>query len=206
MYPIAKELNLKLDITHNPNLTGEGSLEIYKEDGNRVDPSIQNNIRNQIDVMIDTGRKLLESHNQDMSFEEMLNASSKFVQTKEYNAEEYHFMEWLKSGMEGWDNSNLNELSAKNHFREHDAPIYTGGDGFICDGFFNIPRHLAKPIEHKIHLNQIVKKVIQEPTGVKVITNKQIFSGDYVICTLPLGVLKEGKVLGSNLSPETNIS
>jgi lysine-specific histone demethylase 1 len=141
--------------------------------------------------MLDSGRKMLDSQPHDISFEEMLHHSSKSPNS----IEEHHFMEWLKSGMEGWDSSPLIDLSAKNHFWEHDEPLFNGGDGFICNGFYTMVEKLAGEIKERIFLEQVVKKVIQEKNCVKVVTSKSVFIGDYVICTLPLGVLKEGNII-----------
>jgi monoamine oxidase len=133
--------------------------------------------------MYESGRKALENHPTDISFEDMLQHTAK-------TSEEHRFMEWLKSGMEGWDSSPLSDLSARNHFWEHDDPLFTGGDGFVCNGFFTMVQEMAKGL--KIHFGECVTRIVQGDR-VRVETNRGYFEGDYVICTLPLGVLKEGK-------------
>lgn len=135
--------------------------------------------------MLESGRKNLTNHSADVSFEDMLQ------HYKATTEEEHHFLEWLKSGIEGWDSSPLAELSARNHFWEHDEPLFRGGDGFICNGFFTMVQKMS--IGLPIHLGQIVNRISQFPNHIRVDTVQgRSFTADYVLCTLPLGVLKEG--------------
>jgi len=65
---------------------------------------------------------------------------------------------------------------------------------FLADGFYNIINYLAKGVEDKILLNHVVQLVEYTRDGVRVETNRGTFTGDYVVCTLPLGVLKSHSV------------
>jgi len=131
----------------------------------------------------------------------MLHHSST-ISGHKFNEEENHFINWLKAGLEGWDNTDLSDLSARNHFWEHDAPLFKGGDGFIAEGFYNIVQYLAKPLKNLILLNHVVKTVEQDNSHVIVHTNQGSFFGDFLICTLPLGVLKNHSVLFSPSLPD----
>lgn len=186
----ATRLVLKVDVTNDPNLTG-GSFEVYDHEGKIVDKQMQEELRTMFTNMTEEGRKMMQTHPSDITMEEMLKHTGQAIApNRKFTATESHFIEWLKSGMEGWDNSDLSELSAKSHYWEHDAPLYSGGDGFIADGFYNIVNYLAKDVQNKILLSHVVKKIENGPNQVKVVTNQGVFSADYAICTLPLGVLK----------------
>jgi len=186
---IAKSLKLKIDITDNPNLTSGDDFEIYDSNGKLINKDFQEKLRNKFDTMISSGRKVLEQYSNDLSIEEMFQETSKLF-NHDFTPEEKEFIDWLKAGMEGWDNTNLSDLSARNHFWEHDSPLYSGGDGFIADGFYSIINHLAKEIEDKILLSHEVQRIEYNSEIVRLYTNRGIFEADYVISTLPLGVLK----------------
>jgi monoamine oxidase len=71
-----------------------------------------------------------------------------------------------------------------------------GTDMFLIHGYKDIMNGIAKDMDKQILLKHIVKKVdYQDKTTVVVTTTDgQQFNGQYVICTLPLGVLKKGSV------------
>jgi len=190
----ARELKLNLDVTNNPNLTSGEAFEIYDSKGERINPDIQRDLRSKFEQITERGRNIVEESEHDLSMEEMILRSSK-KEGHEFKAEEMHFVDWLKAGLEGWDSSDLSDLSARNHFWEHfDAPALSGGDGFIIDGFYNIIEHLAKGLKDKILLGHAVENIEYLTSGVAVHTNNGTFWADYVICTIPLGVLKSNSV------------
>jgi monoamine oxidase len=186
---VARTLKLKVDVTNNPNLTTGENYEIYDNDGNRIDNTLQEKLRAKFDSFISAGRKTLERFEHDLSMEEMLHHSSKSA-PEQFTKEEQHFLDWLKAGVEGWDNTDLSDLSARNHFWEHDAPLFSGGDGFVADGFYKIVQHLASDIAAHVYLSHVVERVEYTNQNVRVTTNKGVFTADYLLITVPLGVLK----------------
>ncbi len=85
----------------------------------------------------------------------------------------------------GW----LEALSARNISNDEKFP---GKDVIFPAGYVQIPQLLARGVD--IRLNTVVAAVAHSSTGVQVTTNNGAFTGDYCICTLPLGVLKAGSV------------
>lgn len=65
-------------------------------------------------------------------------------------------------------------------------------DVLLPDGYDRIIRALAEGLP--VLLEQVVERVAYDETGVIVTTNRGSFEADYVLVTLPLGVLKSGAV------------
>lgn len=69
--------------------------------------------------------------------------------------------------------------------------LLLGAQVVFPKGYSQIVNGLVNEIgKEKIKLNQSVTKIEYNEDGVTVITDKLIFKGNYAICTLPLGVLK----------------
>lgn len=81
------------------------------------------------------------------------------------------------------------ELSAQT---VDDNEEFKGADVLFPQGYAQIPHYLAQGLD--IRLGQIVAKIAQRPTGATVTTQDQTYQADYVVITLPLGVLKHQKI------------
>lgn len=103
------------------------------------------------------------------------------------------FADWVVNmivgGDEADDSKNLS-LAAVAQRNEED---WTDGDYHVLPGGFSqITHSLAKDLD--IRLNHVVDRIAYGGNGVEVTTNRGVFRSDYAIVTLPLGVLKMGKV------------
>jgi monoamine oxidase len=80
----------------------------------------------------------------------------------------------------------LDDLSAF-YFDEDDE--FWGEDVILTDGYDQVPRFVADGLD--IRLNTAVETVeYEEGDGASVYTSRGVFECDFVICTVPLGVLK----------------
>ena len=70
--------------------------------------------------------------------------------------------------------------------------MFEGTDYIFPNGYKQIVSILEKNID--LRLEHIVRSIEYSDEGVSVETNQGKFKGDYLICTLPLGVLKAGTV------------
>ncbi len=75
-----------------------------------------------------------------------------------------------------------------------------GGDVLFPDGYDQIVKILAAGLD--IRLNQAVSEVAYSNQGVKITTSQEVFAADYVVITLPLGVLKAESVKFSPVLPQ----
>jgi monoamine oxidase len=200
---IANELKLHIDSTCNPYLTAEGSFELYDYDGQPFkDSKLETVTRQKFNSLIEKGIEILGNMDTDISIEEMFRITQ--MEHRFHDEEHPHLMKWLRAGIEGWENADLCSISARNHFCEIENPEFTGGDGFIVSGFFNIIQELAKDLlkENRILLSHVVKKIQYNNRYVKIETNRGKFYADYVISTLPLGVLQNDLVIFDPPLPE----
>lgn len=92
----------------------------------------------------------------------------------------------------GW----LEILSARNY---NNDLKFSGKDVILLGGYAAIPHLLAQGVD--VRLNTVVQSVTYSNNGVQITTDNGNFSGDYCICTLPLGVLKSGNVSFSPALP-----
>jgi len=98
----------------------------------------------------------------------------------------------------GW----LEALSARYYF---DGAKYPGKDVILPNGYKAIPELLAKNID--IRLETVVNSISHNTSGVTLSTSKGVFTADFTIVTLPLGVLKANSVSFSPaLTPEKQAS
>jgi monoamine oxidase len=81
---------------------------------------------------------------------------------------------------------------------------YPGVDKYVVSGYKKLIDHLAKPIRRDIRLNQAVTSIdYTTPNNIIVTTSKgETFNANYVICTVPIGVLKSNSITFTPALPE----
>ena len=72
------------------------------------------------------------------------------------------------------------------------ARSFPGGDALFPDGFHALTKRLASGLPLK--LGHVVREIDWSGASVRVVTNRGEFSAEQVLVTLPLGVLKAGKM------------
>lgn len=77
---------------------------------------------------------------------------------------------------------------------------YEGGELLWLDGYQLLANHLASGLDIKLR-HEVTAVSYQEPGGVTVQTQQGAFSAHHVVVTLPLGVLKSGRVTFSPALP-----
>jgi len=82
--------------------------------------------------------------------------------------------------------ADLDQLSIKGADR---AGSYSGGNHMLVGGYDQVPTLLAAALPD-VRLGEIVTQVDRSERGCTVTTAKGVHEGDYVLCTLPLGVMK----------------
>lgn len=92
---------------------------------------------------------------------------------------------YLNSTYEQEYSGSTKEISAQT---VDDNEEFSGADVLFPQGYAQIPHYLAQGLD--LRLGQIVSSIYYGSTGVTVKTQDQTYQADYVIVTLPLGVLK----------------
>ena len=76
---------------------------------------------------------------------------------------------------------------------------YSGLDAVLPDGYIALVNHLATGIA--VRLNTVVSRIAHTSTSVTVSTSTGTYTGDRIIVTVPLGVLKKGAITFSPALP-----
>ncbi|GFN75552.1 lysine-specific histone demethylase 1a-like [Plakobranchus ocellatus] len=103
-------------------------------------------------------------------------------------------LDWHFANLEFANATPLSNLSLK-HWDQDDDYEFSGSHLTVRNGYSCVPMALSEGLDYK--LNTVVKHIKLLDKGVEVMTtakngsNQQIHRGDAVLCTLPLGVLKE---------------
>jgi monoamine oxidase len=97
--------------------------------------------------------------------------------------------QFLLSAFVTFDTGDLDNLSSL----LYDEGEEFGGDEYIAtNGFDTIPQYLANGLE--VELNQRVSKIDRTNSLIEVTHNNRISTADYVLVTVPLGVLKANSI------------
>ncbi|KAK0056688.1 lysine-specific histone demethylase 1A [Biomphalaria pfeifferi] len=103
-------------------------------------------------------------------------------------------LDWHFANLEFANATPLSNLSLK-HWDQDDDYEFSGSHLTVRNGYSCVPTAIAEGLDYK--LNTVVKQIKILEKGVEVVTtakngsNQQTYKGDAVLCTLPLGVLKE---------------
>ncbi|CAF1195658.1 unnamed protein product [Adineta steineri] len=117
-----------------------------------------------------------------------------FAQKKKFNEKQrstlYNFAYFTIADREGTE---LESISAKGYLDR--SSVFYGEEPVICDiGFMAITDYLAKNLTN-IRFGEIVTKIDYNKNLVKVSTkNGQIYQAEFVLITVPLGVLKSKQI------------
>lgn len=128
-----------------------------------------------------------------------------FINSQHLNKELQHgFLYEVSDKIEQEYAADIRDLSALWYDNEE---VFPGSNKLLTQGYQDIIHGIAKDLQNHILLNQIVTKVnYQNKEAIVVSTahGKQ-YIGEYVICTLPLGVLKSGKIVFQPELPKEKI-
>lgn len=117
-------------------------------------------------------------------------AIAPLIRQFDQSSEAYRYINFILSAeIEQEYSGSAERLSA--HWYDS-AKEFEGDDTLFVQGFRVIPGFLAQGLP--IELGQVVTEIQWHQSPVRVITQKTEFLADYVIVTLPLGVLQAGKV------------
>ncbi|CAE1295017.1 Lysine-specific histone demethylase 1 homolog 1,Lysine-specific histone demethylase 1 homolog 2,Possible lysine-specific histone demethylase 1,Protein FLOWERING LOCUS D,Lysine-specific histone demethylase 1 homolog 3,Lysine-specific histone demethylase 1A [Acanthosepion pharaonis] len=144
------------------------------------------------DVLV-TQQKEIEEKLQEL---ESLPPSDVYLSSRDRQILDWHF-----ANLEFANATPLSTLSLK-HWDQDDGFEFSGSHLTVRNGYSCVPMALAEGLD--IKLNTAVRQIRYSATGVEVTTtnarnssNPMTYKGDAVLCTLPLGVLKDC-VLRSN--------
>ncbi len=168
-------------------VTNDDSLIVYDGQGNQITESLIDqldadfeNLLEQIDELVDAQADIplqaaIESANADALNDELL--------------------KWGLTAFAEFDTGGAIEDLSAFYFDEDES--FGSADVILTEGYDAILDPLSEGLT--THLQNEVQRIEYGDPGVTVTTNQGAFSGDFAVITLPLGVLKQGKVA---FSPE----
>ncbi|KAL0362716.1 UNVERIFIED_CONTAM: Lysine-specific histone demethylase 12 [Sesamum calycinum] len=117
--------------------------------------------------------------------------------------EERQLLDWHFANLEFSNAGSLSNLSAA--YWDQDDPYEMGGDHcFLAGGNWRLIRALCKGVP--ILYGKTVETIRYGNEGAEVIAGNQVFQADMVLCTVPLGVLKKGKIRFEPELPEKKLA
>jgi monoamine oxidase len=151
-------------------------------------PNTYNTAETELYNILDT---MMNSGSADQSFETVFNSLYPSHTTD-------RLWKFLLSTYVTFDTGDLNNLSSKLY---NEGEEFGGIEKISTNGFDTIPNYLANGLN--IQLNQRVSKIDYSSSKIKVTHNGMESEADYVLVTVPLGVLKANSIQFTPILPNT---
>ncbi|GFP94348.1 protein flowering locus d [Phtheirospermum japonicum] len=163
---------------------------LYRVDGTPVDPYLDQRVESSFNQLLDKLSKVRQSMGEVSQDVSLGAALVTFRET--FNEEEMNLFNWHLANLE-YANANLISMLSL-AFWDQDDPYDMGGDHcFLPGGNGRLVEALAENLT--INYGKTVEAIHYGSDGVQVaVGGGQIYKGDMVLCTVPLGVLKSGSI------------
>ncbi|CAH8283563.1 unnamed protein product [Eruca vesicaria subsp. sativa] len=164
---------------------------LYRVDGKPVDPDLDMKVEGAFNRLLDKASRLRQLMG-DVSMDVSLGAALEtFRQVYGDATEEMSLFNWHLANLEYANAGLVSKLSLA--FWDQDDPYDMGGDHcFLPGGNGRLVHALAENVP--ILYEKTVQTIRYGADGVKVTAGHQVYEGDMVLCTVPLGVLKNGSI------------
>ncbi|KAL8170518.1 hypothetical protein V2J09_022322 [Rumex salicifolius] len=166
---------------------------IYSVDGSPVDPNIDSKVEIAFNKLLERSsmlRQLMGDVSMDLSLGAAMD-TFRDVNGGSVTDEEMRLFNWHLANLEYANAGLLSKLSLA--FWDQDDPYDMGGDHcFLSGGNGRLIQALAENVP--ILYEKTVNTIRYGSDGVQVTAGNQVFEGDMVLCTVPLGVLKNGSI------------
>ena len=171
----------------NTFLTADDNVAVYDTNGSAYSDSTLTNAENQFDNALNAVRN---AGNLNQSFETVFNS----LYPTQVNNKLWKYM--LSAFLEFNTGGDISKLSSK--FFDDDEE-YNGDDVIITNGYDKVTDYLATGLD--VRLNTRVSAIDYTGQKVKITANNNIIEGDFVIVSVPLGVLKNNAITFSPMLP-----
>lgn len=164
----------------NTFLTSDDSVEVFDTNGTAYSESVLTNTENQFNSALNTVRN---AGTQTQSFQTVFNS----LYPKQANDRLWKYM--LSAFLEFNTGGDTSKLTSK--FFDDDE-VFKGEDVIVTNGFDKVTNFLAQGLD--IRLNTRVTNINYSNIKVAITSNGNIIEADYVIVSVPLGVLKNNGI------------
>ncbi|CAN6479894.1 unnamed protein product [Victoria cruziana] len=167
---------------------------LYRPDGKAVNADVDAKVEELFNGLLDKVCKLRQAMGEiasiDVSLGVALETFRRVYRVAE-DKEEMMLLNWHLANLEYANAGLLSNLSLA--FWDQDDPYEMGGDHcFIPGGNERLVRVLVENLP--VFYGRAVQEIRYGSDGVLVVAGGQVFRGDMVLCTVPLGVLKSGSI------------
>lgn len=166
---------------------------LYRPDGKSVDSEVDMKVENAFNRLLDKASRLRQCMGE-VSMDVSLGAALETFREVYGDAvteEEMSLFNWHLANLEYANAGLLSKLSLA--FWDQDDPYDMGGDHcFLPGGNGRLVQALAENVP--ILYEKTVHTIRYGGDGVQVIAGGQVYEGDMALCTVPLGVLKNGLI------------
>ncbi|KAL9227179.1 hypothetical protein vseg_002903 [Gypsophila vaccaria] len=167
---------------------------LYRVDGSPVDPVLDSKVETAFNKLLDKAsrlRQMMGEVSQDVSLGAALDTFHQGSGNDAVTAEEIYLFNWHLANLEYANAGLLSRLSLA--FWDQDDPFDMGGDHcFLTGGNGKLVQALAENVP--ILYEKTVTSIRYGSDGVQVSAGNQVYEGEMVLCTVPLGVLKSGSI------------
>ena len=175
-------------------VTNDESLLVYDGNGNEVEDSRLDQLDTDLEILLEQVDEYMEDRT-DVSLEDAINAVNP-------NALNDELMVWGLTAFTEFDTGGPLELLSAANFDEDKE--FDGADVILPNGYDAILTPLSEGLT--VNLQHNVQQVEYTDSGVTITTDQGIFTGDYAVITVPLGVLKKGTITFSPSLPASMTS
>lgn len=172
--------NLASQSGANTFLTDDDNVEVYDINGSAYSDSVLTSTENQFDDAVEA---VQNAGTLNQSFETVFNSLYPSQATNRL----WKYM--LSAFLEFNTGADISKLSSKYFYDDEE---FGGSDVIITNGYDKVTDYLAQGLD--IRLNTRVSGIDYTEQKVKVTTNENLFEGDYVLISVPLGVLKNNAI------------
>lgn len=184
--------NLASQSGANTFLTSDESVKVFNTNGTVYSDTLLTSVENQFESALNAVRN---TGNQTQSFQTVFN--SLYPTNINNNLWKYMLSAYLEFNTGG----DISKLSSK--FFDDDEE-FSGADVIITNGFDKVTNFLATNLD--IRLNTRVSSINYTNTKITVTTNSNTIEADYVIVSVPLGVLKSNAITFTPALPINKIN
>ncbi|XP_042477338.1 lysine-specific histone demethylase 1 homolog 2-like [Macadamia integrifolia] len=178
---------------------------LYKPDGAPIDEEIDSKVEIIFNKLLDRAtelRKIMRELANDISLGSALETLRQLYGVAQSN-EERQLLDWHLANLEYANAGCLSNLSVA--YWDQDDPYEMGGDHcFLAGGNWRLIRAMCEGIP--IFYGRTVHTIKYGNDGVEVVAGDQVFQADMVLCTVPLGVLKNRTIRFEPELPERKLA
>lgn len=184
--------NLASQSGANTFLTDDDNSAVFDINGTQYSDSVLTNTENQFNNAVDA---VENAGNINQSFQSVFNS----LYPAQANNRLWKYM--LSAYLEFNTAGDISKLSSKYFYDDEE---FSGDDVIITNGYDKVAEYLANGLD--VSLNKRVSVIDYSDQKVKVTANGNIIEGDYVIVSVPLGVLKNNAITFAPALPADKIS